>query len=33
MPAIDVVSDAGVALGWIHADGEENVQPARALVG
>ncbi len=32
MPAIDVVSDASVALKWFHADGEEEVEPARALV-
>ena len=30
--AIDVVSDANVALKWFHADGEEEVEPARALV-
>jgi predicted nucleic acid-binding protein len=30
--AIDVVSDASVALKWFHADGEEEVEPARALV-
>lgn len=29
--AIDVVSDANVALKWFHAEGEE-VEPARALV-
>lgn len=32
MPAIDVVSDANVALKWFHAEGEEEVQEARALV-
>jgi len=32
MPAIDVVSDASVALKWFHAEGEEEVEPARALV-
>jgi len=32
MPAIDVVSDASVALKWFHAPGEEEVAPARALV-
>lgn len=32
MPAIDVVSDANVALKWFHADGEEEVAEARALV-
>jgi len=33
MPAIDVVSDASVALKWFHAAGEEEVPEARALVG
>lgn len=32
MPAIDVVSDASVALKWFHAEGEEEVPEARALV-
>jgi predicted nucleic acid-binding protein len=32
MPAIDVVSDASVALKWFHADGEEEVDAARALL-
>lgn len=32
MPAIDVVSDASVALKWFHAEGEQEVGPARALV-
>jgi predicted nucleic acid-binding protein len=32
MPAIDVVSDANVALKWFHAEGEEEVAEARALV-
>ncbi|MGH2805502.1 MAG: type II toxin-antitoxin system VapC family toxin [Thermoleophilaceae bacterium] len=32
MPAIDVVSDASVALKWFHAEGEEEVPQARALV-
>lgn len=32
MPAIDVVSDASVVLKWFHADGEEEVGPARALL-
>jgi predicted nucleic acid-binding protein len=32
MPAIDVVSDASVALKWFHAEGEEEVGPARALL-
>jgi predicted nucleic acid-binding protein len=31
-PAIDVVSDANVALKWFHAEGEEEVDAARALV-
>ena len=30
--AIDVVSDANVALKWFHAEGEEEVEPARALL-
>jgi predicted nucleic acid-binding protein len=32
MSAIDVVSDANVALKWFHAEGEEEVEPARALL-
>jgi len=32
MPVIDVVSDANVALKWFHAEGEEEVSEARALV-
>jgi predicted nucleic acid-binding protein len=32
MPAIDVVSDASVALKWFHAEGEQEVEPARALL-
>jgi predicted nucleic acid-binding protein len=32
MPAIDVVSDANVALKWFHAEGEEEVAQARALL-
>lgn len=32
MPAIDVVSDASVALKWFHAEGEEEVEPSRALL-
>ena len=32
MPAIDVVADANVALKWFHAEGEEEVGPARALL-
>ncbi|HEX2358587.1 MAG TPA: type II toxin-antitoxin system VapC family toxin [Solirubrobacterales bacterium] len=30
--AIDVVSDANVALKWFHAEGEEEVEPARTLL-
>jgi predicted nucleic acid-binding protein len=30
--AIDVVSDANVALKWFHADGEEEVEASRALL-
>lgn len=33
MPAIDVVSDASVALKWFHAEGEEEVPASRALLG
>jgi predicted nucleic acid-binding protein len=32
MPAIDVVSDANVAVKWFHAEGEQEVAEARALV-
>lgn len=32
MTAIDIVSDASVALKWFHSDGEEEVPEARALV-
>jgi predicted nucleic acid-binding protein len=32
MPAIDVVSDANVALKWFHAEGEQEVAQARALL-
>jgi predicted nucleic acid-binding protein len=32
MPVIDVVSDASVALKWFHAEGEEEVAEARALL-
>jgi predicted nucleic acid-binding protein len=32
MPAIDVVSDASVALKWFHAEGEEEVDAARTLL-
>jgi predicted nucleic acid-binding protein len=32
MSAIDVVSDANVALKWFHAEGEEEVDEARALL-
>jgi predicted nucleic acid-binding protein len=31
-PAQDVVSDASVALKWFHAEGEQEVEPARALL-
>ncbi len=31
-PVIDVVSDANVALKWFHADGEQEVEPARVLL-
>ena len=30
--AIDIVSDANVALKWFHAAGEEEVEAARALL-
>lgn len=30
--AIDVVADANVALKWFHAEGEEEVEPARAVL-
>lgn len=30
--AIDVVSDANIALKWFHAYGEEEAEPARALL-
>lgn len=32
MPAINVVSDANVVLKWFHAEGEEEVDAARALL-
>ncbi|MGN6814927.1 MAG: type II toxin-antitoxin system VapC family toxin [Solirubrobacterales bacterium] len=32
MPVIEVVSDANVALKWFHAEGEEEVGEARALL-
>jgi predicted nucleic acid-binding protein len=32
MSAIDVVSDANVALKWFHAEGEEEVPEERALL-
>lgn len=32
MPAIDVVSDASVVLGWFHDEGEEEVSASRALL-
>lgn len=31
-PAINVVSDANVALKWFHAEGEQEVEAARALL-
>lgn len=32
MPAISVVSDANIVLKWFHAEGEDEVEPARALL-
>lgn len=32
MPAIDIVVDAAVVLKWFHAEGEEEVPEARALL-
>lgn len=32
MRVIDIVSDANIALKWFHAEGEEEVEPARALL-
>lgn len=32
MPAINVVSDANLVLKWFHAEGEEEVESARALL-
>src|SRR5918996_63463 len=32
MPVIDAVSDANVALKWFHAEGEEEIEEARALL-
>ncbi|MBS1677926.1 MAG: type II toxin-antitoxin system VapC family toxin [Actinobacteria bacterium] len=32
MSAIDIVSDANVALKWFHAEGEQEVEEARALL-
>lgn len=32
MPVIDVVSDASVAVKWFHAEGEEEVTEARAML-
>ena len=32
MPAINVVSDANIVLKWFHSEGEEEVEPARALL-
>lgn len=33
MPVIDVVSDANLVVKWFHADGEQEVAEARALLG
>lgn len=32
MPAIDVVSDASVAVKWFHAEGEQEVTESRSLL-
>jgi predicted nucleic acid-binding protein len=32
MPAISVVSDANVVLKWFHSEGEDEVEPSRALL-
>jgi len=32
MPAIDVVSDASVALKWFHTEGEQELEPAHAVL-
>ena len=32
MQMIDVVSDANIALKWFHAEGQEEVESARALL-
>lgn len=32
MPAIDVVSDASVALKWFHEEGEADVEASRAIL-
>src|SRR3954451_13099556 len=32
MPAMSVVSDANIVLKWFHSEGEEEVEPARALL-
>lgn len=32
MPVISVVSDANIVLKWFHSEGEEEVEPARALL-
>jgi predicted nucleic acid-binding protein len=32
MSAIDIVSDANVALKWFHAEGEQEVEEARSLL-
>lgn len=31
-PVIDVINDASVVIKWFHAEGEEEVAPARALL-
>jgi predicted nucleic acid-binding protein len=32
MQSIDIVADANVALKWFHAEGEEEVEPAREVL-
>jgi predicted nucleic acid-binding protein len=32
MPPIDIVADANVTLKWFHAEGEQEVEPSRALL-
>jgi hypothetical protein len=32
MPAIDAVFDTSIALKWFHADGEAEVEAARAIL-